>query len=50
MAYDVIVVGGGNTHFSGAVLRFKYDDLSKLHRFVLHTERDYPDFHKGLYA
>ncbi len=79
MAYDVIVVGGGNaafaaaasardhgakrvlllekaprekrggnTHFSGAIFRFKYDDVAELDRFVPDAERDYPGFHKGV--
>lgn len=39
---------GGNTHFSGAVFRFKYDDVSELDRFVPRAERDYPGFHKGV--
>jgi len=39
---------GGNTHFSGAVFRFKYDDVSELDRFVPDAERDYPGFHKGV--
>lgn len=39
---------GGNTHFSGAVFRFIYNDVSELDRFVPHAERDYPGFHKGV--
>jgi tricarballylate dehydrogenase len=39
---------GGNTHFSGSVFRFIYDDVSQLDRFVPHAERDYPGFHKGV--
>jgi tricarballylate dehydrogenase len=39
---------GGNTHFSGAVFRFIYDDSSQLDRFVPNAERDYPGFHKGV--
>ena len=39
---------GGNTHFSGAVFRFIYDDVSELDRFVPNAERDYPGFHKGV--
>lgn len=39
---------GGNTHFSGAVFRFIYDDSSELDRFVPGAERDYPGFHKGV--
>ncbi|MDH3411482.1 MAG: FAD-binding protein, partial [Gammaproteobacteria bacterium] len=39
---------GGNTHFSGAVFRFIYDDVSQLDRFVPNAERDYPGFHKGV--
>ena len=39
---------GGNTHFSGAIFRFIYDDVSELDRFVPNAERDYPGFHKGV--
>ncbi len=39
---------GGNTHFSGAVMRFSYDDVSQLDRFVPNAEKDYPGFHKGV--
>ena len=39
---------GGNTHFSGAVFRFIYDNVSELDRFVPNAERDYPGFHKGV--
>jgi tricarballylate dehydrogenase len=39
---------GGNTHFSGAVLRFIYDEASEMDRFVPNAERDYPGFHKGV--
>ncbi|HSQ04668.1 MAG TPA: FAD-binding protein, partial [Burkholderiales bacterium] len=39
---------GGNTHFSGAVFRFTYSDVSELDRFVPNAERDYPGFHKGV--
>lgn len=39
---------GGNTHFSGAVLRFIYNDVSELDRFVPDAEREYPGFHKGV--
>src|SRR5512134_1561511 len=39
---------GGNTHFSGAVLRFIYNNVSELDRFVPDAERDYPGFHKGV--
>ena len=39
---------GGNTHFSGAVFRFIYDDVSQLDRFVPSAEKDYPGFHKGV--
>ena len=39
---------GGNTHFSGAVFRFIYNDVSELDRFVPNAERDYPGFHKGV--
>src|SRR5262245_470337 len=39
---------GGNTHFSGAVFRFIYDQASEMDRFVPNAERDYPGFHKGV--
>ena len=39
---------GGNTHFSGAVFRFTYNDVSELDRFVPDAERDYPGFHAGV--
>lgn len=39
---------GGNTHFSGAVFRFIYDDVAELDRFVPNAERDYPGFHEGV--
>ncbi|MBM3358789.1 MAG: FAD-dependent tricarballylate dehydrogenase TcuA [Betaproteobacteria bacterium] len=39
---------GGNTHFSGAVFRFIYNDVAELDRFVPDAERDYPGFHKGV--
>ena len=39
---------GGNTHFSGAIFRFSYDDVSQLDRFVPNAERDYPGFHQGV--
>ena len=39
---------GGNTHFSGAVFRFIYEDVSELDRFVPDAEREYPGFHKGV--
>jgi len=39
---------GGNTHFSGAVFRFIYNDVSALDRFVPNAEKDYPGFHKGV--
>jgi tricarballylate dehydrogenase len=39
---------GGNTHFSGAVFRFIYDEVSELDRFVPNAEREYPGFHKGV--
>src|SRR3990170_5855578 len=39
---------GGNTHFSGAIFRFTYNDVSELDRFVPDAERDYPGFHAGV--
>ncbi len=39
---------GGNTHFSGAVFRFIYDDVGELDRFVPNAEKEYPGFHKGV--
>jgi tricarballylate dehydrogenase len=39
---------GGNTHFSGAVFRFIYNQVGELDRFVPTVETDYPGFHKGV--
>jgi tricarballylate dehydrogenase len=39
---------GGNTHFSGAVFRFTYNDVSELDRFVPTAEKDFPGFHRGV--
>lgn len=39
---------GGNTHFSGAVFRFIYNQAGELDRFVPTAEKDYPGFHKGV--
>ena len=39
---------GGNTHFSGAVFRFIYNQVSELDRFVPNAEKDYPGFHRGV--
>ena len=39
---------GGNTHFSGAVFRFIYNQVGELDRFVPAAEKDYPGFHKGV--
>ncbi|MBI3935984.1 MAG: FAD-binding protein, partial [Betaproteobacteria bacterium] len=39
---------GGNTHFSGAILRFAFDKVSDLDRFVPAAEREYPGFHAGV--
>jgi len=39
---------GGNTHFSGAVFRFIYNQVGELDRFVPTAEKDYPGFHKGV--
>ncbi len=38
---------GGNTHFSGAVLRHFYNDVKDLDRFVPDAESKYPGFHAG---
>jgi tricarballylate dehydrogenase len=39
---------GGNTHFSGAVLRHIYNDVKELDRFVPDAEEKYPGFHAGV--
>jgi tricarballylate dehydrogenase len=39
---------GGNTHFSGAVLRHVFDDVNDLDRFVPDAEEKYPGFHAGV--
>jgi tricarballylate dehydrogenase len=39
---------GGNTHFSGAILRFVFDEVEELDRFVPTAEKEYPGFHAGV--
>ncbi len=39
---------GGNTHFSGAVLRHIFNDVKELDRFVPDAEEKYPGFHAGV--
>ena len=39
---------GGNTHFSGAVFRHIYNDVTELDRFVPDAEEKYPGFHSGV--
>ncbi|MBI4194201.1 MAG: FAD-dependent tricarballylate dehydrogenase TcuA [Betaproteobacteria bacterium] len=39
---------GGNTFFSGAILRFYFDKVSDLDRFVPAAEEEYPGFHAGV--
>jgi len=39
---------GGNTHFSGAILRFVFDEVEQLDRFVPGVEDEYPGFHAGV--
>jgi tricarballylate dehydrogenase len=39
---------GGNTHFSGAILRFVFDKVEELDRFVPGAEQEYPGFHAGV--
>ncbi len=39
---------GGNTHFSGAIFRFVFDDVKELDRFVPDAEDQYPGFHAGV--
>jgi tricarballylate dehydrogenase len=39
---------GGNTYFSGAILRFVFDNVSQLDRFVPDAEKEYPGFHSGV--
>ena len=39
---------GGNTHFSGAIFRHVYNDVSELDRFVPDAEEKYPGFHTGV--
>jgi tricarballylate dehydrogenase len=41
---------GGNTHFSGAIFRFVFDEVSQLDRFVPKAEDEYPGFHAGVPA
>ncbi|HXH82774.1 MAG TPA: FAD-dependent oxidoreductase, partial [Candidatus Tectomicrobia bacterium] len=39
---------GGNTHYSGGLLRFAFDRVEDLLRLVPHAERDYPGFTAGV--
>lgn len=39
---------GGNTHFSGAIFRFVFNEVEELDRFVPDAEREYPGFHAGV--
>jgi tricarballylate dehydrogenase len=39
---------GGNTHFSGAILRFVFNNVEELDRFVPDAEQVYPGFHAGV--
>ena len=39
---------GGNTHFSGAIFRFVFDDVKALDRFVPDAESEFPGFHAGV--
>jgi tricarballylate dehydrogenase len=39
---------GGNTHFSGAILRFVFNEVEQLDRFVPTAEKEYPGFHDGV--
>jgi len=39
---------GGNTFFSGAILRFCFDKVSDVDRFVPRAEEEYPGFHAGV--
>jgi tricarballylate dehydrogenase len=39
---------GGNTHFSGAIFRFVFDNVEELDRFVPGAEAEYPGFHAGV--
>lgn len=39
---------GGNTHFSGAIFRFCYNDAKELDRFVPDVEEKFPGFHAGV--
>ena len=39
---------GGNTHFSGAIFRFSFDQVSDLDRFVPDAEEQFPGFRQDL--
>ena len=39
---------GGNTFFSGAILRFCFDKVADMDRFVPTAEEEYPGFHAGV--
>jgi len=39
---------GGNTYFSGGLLRFAFDTVEQLHRLVPDAEKEYPGFNAGI--
>ena len=39
---------GGNTHFSGGLFRFAFDEVDQLLKVVPNAERDYPGFTAGV--
>ncbi len=39
---------GGNTHFSGAIFRFVFNEIEQLDRFIPGAEAEFPGFHKGV--
>ncbi|MBI4540825.1 MAG: FAD-dependent tricarballylate dehydrogenase TcuA [Gemmatimonadetes bacterium] len=41
---------GGNTHFSGGLLRFAFGDVRDLQRLVPHAEEEWPGFTAGVEA
>ncbi len=41
---------GDNTHFSGAIFRFVFNEVSEFDRFVPAAEEEYPGFHAGVPA
>ncbi len=49
MDYDaIVVIGGGNTHFSSAIFRFVFSHVDEPDRFIPDAEEEYPGFRSGV--